>query len=90
MNKFLKSQQGIDKVLQTETDRYDQVAADKRLKNAKWLSDLVLRKIEKTLKDVEIAQMQMELKARGAFQYIEEYIKKKVDAATEDIKREIS
>ena len=86
----MKSQQGIDKVLQTETDVYDQVAADKRLKNAKWLSDLVLRKIEKTLKDVEIAQMQMELKARGAFQYIEEYIKKKVDAATEDIKREIS
>ena len=49
MDKFLKSQQGIDKVLQTETDVYDQVAADKRLKNAKWLSDLVLRKIEKTL-----------------------------------------
>ena len=61
VEKFVKSQQGLDQVLQIESDEFDQVAADKRIKNAKWLSDLVLRKIEKTLHDVEIAQIQMEL-----------------------------
>ena len=57
VDNFLKSQSGLDTLLENEADAdvYDEILADKRLKNARWLSDLVLRKIEKTLKDVEIA-----------------------------------
>ena len=66
------------------------IAADKRLKNAKWLSDLVINKIENTIKNLENAQMRMDQQALGATRFIDMYIQEQVDAAAEVIKRELN
>ena len=44
-----------------EYKQFDFLAVDKRFKHAYWLSQLVIEKIDKTIRDVEEAQAKWEL-----------------------------